>query len=94
MNALIPFALTFIIISLFIYQSTKNIGNNLSAKAFATFSLVFILITFSSINTEWNRMTSELVEEVDDPHYGLPDLWDGKQAFCFHFPSLKILHRV
>lgn len=87
MNTLIPFVLTFIIISLFIYQSTKSIGNNVFAKTFATFSLVFILITFSSINTEWNRMTSELIDEVDDPHYGLPDLWDGKQVVCFHFPS-------
>jgi|TARA_B110000881_G_C18582863_1_gene522868 Ca2+/Na+ antiporter len=61
--------------------------SNLFAKVFTTFSLVFIIITFSSITSEWNRMTSELVDEADDPHYGLPDLWDGKQVVCFHFPS-------
>jgi hypothetical protein len=68
-------------------MSTKSSENIIFPKAFATFSLVFILITFSSINTEWNRMTSELIDEADNPHYGLPDLWDGKQAVCFHFPS-------
>lgn len=86
MNALIPFILTFLSISIFIYQTTK-METNLFPKAFATFSLLFIIITFSSISTEWNRMSSELVDEVDDPHYGLPDLWDGKQVVCFHFPA-------
>lgn len=49
--------------------------------------LVMLMLSTSTLSTEWGRMTSELVEESDDPHYGLPDLWDGKQAVCFHFPS-------
>ena len=32
-------------------------------------------------------MTAELIEEEDDPHYGLPDIWDGKQVVCIHFPQ-------
>jgi len=65
----------------------KDSENNAFHKIFATFSLVFLIITFSSISTEWNRMTSELVDEADNPHYGLPDIWDDKQVVCFHFPA-------
>ena len=48
---------------------------------------VILLLSSSTLSTEWARMTSELVENDEDPHYGLPDLWDGKQAVCFHFPQ-------
>ena len=34
-------------------------------------------------------MTAELIEEEDDPHYGLPDIWDGKQVVCIHFPQAE-----
>ena len=87
MNILVSYTLTFLIISLFIYQMQKDSKNNAFPKTFATFSLVFLIITFSSISTEWNRMTSELVDEADNPHYGLPDIWDDKQVVCFHFPA-------
>jgi len=49
--------------------------------------LVVLLLSSSTLSTEWGRMTSELVDNDEDPHYGLPDLWDGKQAVCFHFPD-------
>ena len=32
-------------------------------------------------------MSAELVQEDDDPHYGLPDIWDGKQVVCIHYPE-------
>ena len=49
--------------------------------------VIFLLITFPTLNTEWARMTSELVDDEGDSHYGLPDIWEGKQVVCFHFPE-------
>ena len=34
-------------------------------------------------------MTAELVVEEDDPHFGLPDIWDGQQVVCIHFPEAE-----
>ena len=84
MNPMIPYASTFGIISILIYAS---VNKQSIAKVMATFTLVFVLITFSSASTEWNQYTNGLVDDVDDPHYGLPDSWDDKQAVCFHFPE-------
>tara|TARA_B100000900_G_scaffold415593_1_gene446139 strand:- start:2551 stop:3192 length:642 start_codon:yes stop_codon:yes gene_type:complete len=49
--------------------------------------LVVLLLSSSTLTTEWGRMTSELVDNDEDPHYGLPDIWNGKQVVCFHFPE-------
>ncbi|MCP2502804.1 MAG: DUF4430 domain-containing protein [Candidatus Thalassarchaeaceae archaeon] len=84
MNPLITYGLSFTLISLFIYTTVNK--ENL-AKAIGTFSLVFLIISFSSMSTDYYRWTSEFIDEVDNPHYGLPDLWDDKQAVCFHFPA-------
>ena len=84
MNPLINYVTIFILISLFIYTTVNK--ENL-AKAIGTFSLVFLIISFSSMSTDYYRWTSEFIDEVDNPHYGLPDLWDDKQAVCFHFPA-------
>ena len=32
-------------------------------------------------------MTSELIDDEGDSHYGLPDIWEDKQVVCFHFPD-------
>jgi len=56
-------------------------------KSASVVFLVMLILSSSTLSTEWGRMTSDLVEESENPHYGLPDLWDGKQAVCFHFPS-------
>ena len=60
-----------------------------SLKAMSLGLLILLLISFPTISTEWARMTAELVEEEDDPHYGLPDIWDGKQVVCIHFPQTE-----
>ena len=49
--------------------------------------LVVLLLSSNTLSTEWARMSSELVDDDGDSHYGLPDLWDGKQVVCFHFPA-------
>lgn len=49
--------------------------------------VILLLVTFPTLSTEWARMTSELIDDEGDPHYGLPDIWDGKQVVCFHFPE-------
>ncbi len=56
-------------------------------KSSSVVFLVMLMLFSSTLSTEWSRMTSELVEEAEDPHYGLPDIWDGKQVVCFHFSS-------
>ena len=48
-----------------------------SLKAMSLGLLILLLISFPTISTEWARITAELIEEEDDPHYGLPDIWDG-----------------
>tara|TARA_B100000949_G_scaffold81321_1_gene72757 strand:+ start:420 stop:674 length:255 start_codon:yes stop_codon:yes gene_type:complete len=56
-------------------------------KALSVAWVVFLVLSFSTITTEWARMTAELVDEEDDPHYGLPDIWEREQVVCFHFPE-------
>ncbi len=60
-----------------------------SLKPISLAVLVILLISFPTISTEWARMTAELVDEEDDPHFGLPDIWDGKQVVCIHFPEAE-----
>tara|TARA_B100000029_G_scaffold515579_1_gene623362 strand:+ start:8072 stop:8698 length:627 start_codon:yes stop_codon:yes gene_type:complete len=56
-------------------------------KSLSVAWLIFLLITFPTLNTEWARMTSELVDDETNSHYGLPDIWEGNQVVCFHFPE-------
>jgi len=58
-----------------------------SLKPISLAVLVILLISFPTISTKWARMTAELVDEGDNPHFGLPDNWDGKQVVCIHFPE-------
>ena len=53
-------------------------------------SVVFVsmlLLTFGTISEELGEITTELVENDEDPHYGLPISWNDTQVVCFHFPS-------
>ena len=49
--------------------------------------VIFLLISFPTLSSEWARMTSELIDDENDSHYGLPDIREGKQVVCFHFPD-------
>ena len=49
--------------------------------------LAVILVSSPAITTEWARITSNLVEDNNDSHYGLPDIWNEKQVVCIHFPE-------
>ena len=49
--------------------------------------LVVLLISTPAISTEWGRITSNLVDDSNNPHYGLPDIWNEKQVVCIHFPE-------
>ena len=65
----------------------SNIKEEDRLKVLSALWLVVILLSSSIISTEWARMTSELVDDEGDPHYGLPDIWEGKQVVCFDFPE-------
>ena len=56
-------------------------------KSASVVFLVMLLLSSSTLSYEWSRMTSELVDNEEDPHHGLPDIWNGKQVVCFHFPE-------
>jgi len=73
----------FILISIAVAGSSQD-DNKLKSLSIAW--VIFLLITFSALSTEWARMTSELVDDEGDSHYGLPDIWESKQVVCFHFP--------
>ena len=84
MSTLITTLAVIIIMTVLGYLAAKD---EYRLKSASVVFLVVLLLSFSTLSTEWGRMTSELVDNDEDPHYGLPDLWDGKQAICFHFPS-------
>ena len=84
MSTLITTVLAIIIITALGFFAAKEEHR---LKSASVVFLVILLLSSSTLSTEWGRMTSELVDNDEDPHYGLPDLWDGKQAVCFHFPS-------
>ena len=84
MSTLITTLAVIIIMTVLGYLAAKD---EYRLKSASVVFLVVLLLSFSTLSTEWGRMTSELVDNDEDPHYGLPDLWDGKQAVCFHFPS-------
>ena len=56
-------------------------------KVVSTTWLAVLLVSSPAIMTEWARITSNLVEDNNDPHYGLPDIWNEKQVVCIHFPE-------
>ena len=56
-------------------------------KVVSTTWLAVILVSSPAIMTEWARITSNLVEDNNDSHYGLPDIWNEKQVVCIHFPE-------
>jgi len=56
-------------------------------KVLSALWLVVLLLSSSVISKEWARMTSELVDDETDHHFGLPDIWEDKQVVCFNFPE-------
>ena len=83
MSVLLPI-LVFILANTFVIYGMSSPDQRL--RVLSTFWLVMLLLTSSTIATEWSRMTN-LVLDNDDPHNGLPKEWDGRQAVCFHFPE-------
>ncbi len=84
MSDLVILIALFIIISIAVGGSAEE-ENKLKNLSIAW--VIILLITFPTLSTEWARMTSELIDDEGDPRYGLPDIWDGKQVVCFHFPE-------
>ena len=54
----------------------SNIKEEDRLKVLSALWLVVILLSSSIISTDWARMTSELVDDEGDSHYGLPDIWE------------------
>lgn len=84
MSTLIVTVLVIALLTILGYFAAKEESR---LKSASIVFLVVLLLSSSTLSTEWSRMTSELVDNDEDPHYGLPDLWDGKQVVCFHFPD-------
>ena len=84
MSDLVALAVLFVIITI-VGVAGRYDENRLKSLSVAW--VVFLLITFPTLSTEWARMTSELVDDDEDSHYGLPDIWEGKQVVCFNFPE-------
>ena len=84
MSTLIVTVLVIALLTILGYFAAKE---EYRLKSASIVFLVVLLLSSSTLSTEWSRMTSELVDNDEDPHYGLPDLWDGKQVVCFHFPD-------
>jgi len=79
-----------VLIALFVLITVVVRGSSEEEKRLKNLSIawvILLLVTFPTLSTEWARMTSELIDDEGDPHYGLPDIWDGKQVVCFHFPE-------
>ena len=78
------------LIAIFVLISIAVAGSTAEENQLKSLSLTWVLlllITFPTLSTEWARMTSELIDDEGDSHYGLPDIWEGKQVVCFHFPD-------
>ena len=79
-----------VLIALFVLITVVVRGSSEEEERLKNLSIawvILLLVTFPTLSTEWARMTSELIDDEGDPHYGLPDIWDGKQVVCFHFPE-------
>ena len=72
MSELIGLVALFVLLTMIVANSVQD-ENRLKALSVAW--VVFLVLSFSTITTEWARMTAELVVEDDDSHYGLPDIW-------------------
>ena len=83
MSDIVAIIALFTIITFVIGKSSEH-ENRLKSLSIAW--VILLLITFPTLTTEWARMTSELVDDEGDSHYGLPDIWESKQVVCFHFP--------
>ena len=78
------------LIAIFVLISIAVAGSTAEENRLKSLSLTWVLlllITFPTLSTEWARMTSELIDDEGDSHYGLPDIWEDKQVVCFHFPD-------
>ena len=84
MSILITTITIIIITSLLGYFAPPN---EYRLKSASVVFLVMLLLSSSTLSYEWSRMTSELVDNEEDPHHGLPDIWNDKQVVCFHFPE-------
>ena len=84
MSTLVTTIAVIIVTSLLGYFASKD---QYRLKFASLIFLVMLLLSSSTLSYEWSRMTSELVDNEEDPHHGLPDIWNGKQVVCFHFPE-------
>ena len=84
MSDIVALIAIFVLISIAVAGSTTE-DNRL--KSLSLSWVLLLLIIFPTLSTEWARMTSELVDDEGDAHYGLPDIWEGKQVVCFQFPE-------
>lgn len=55
-------------------------------KSASVIFVTMLLLSFGMISEELGEITTELVQNDEDPHYGLLSYWNGTQVVCFHFP--------
>lgn len=84
MSSLIMLSVIVIIVTTLSYFAV-NEENRLKSASVVFVSM--LLVTFGTISEELGEITTELVQDDEDPHYGLPSSWNGTQVVCFHFPS-------
>tara|TARA_B100000900_G_scaffold45505_1_gene33839 strand:+ start:2416 stop:3057 length:642 start_codon:yes stop_codon:yes gene_type:complete len=84
MSSLIMLSVIVVIVTMLSYFAV-NEENRLKSASVVFVSM--LLVTFGTISEELGEITTELVQDDGDPHYGLPSSWNGTQVVCFHFPS-------
>ena len=84
MSNLIMLSAIVVIVTILSYFAV-NEKNRLKSASVVFVSM--LLVTFGTISEELGEITTELVQDDGDAHYGLPSSWNGTQVVCFHFSS-------